>query len=254
MESAAKLTAMRIALISDTHGNLHATRVVLAAIEAERPDQVVCLGDVAMFGPQPSQTLAAIAALRCPVVMGNTDAWALDPVPHVERDEFTILYNVVEGWGAAQLGEADRTLIRTFPPTVRVELGDGNTLLCYHGSPRSFDESIEATTTDAILDEIFGDDPSVVCAGGHTHTQMVRRHRHRVIVNPGSVGLPFVLRSDGSAKNPPWAEFAILDYRSPADVEVALRRVPVDVHTVIEAAFTSGMPMADRWTADWSTP
>ncbi len=251
MEIAAELTTMRIALISDAHGNLHAAETVLAAVEAGRPDQVVCLGDVAMFGPQPRQTLAAIAALRCPVVMGNTDAWALDPVPHAARDELTVLYNVVEGWGAAQLSEEDRALIRTFQPTVRVELGDGNTLLCYHGSPRSFDESIEAALSDAALDEIFGDDPAIICAGGHTHTQMVRRHRHRLIVNPGSVGLPFVLRSDGSAQNPPWAEFAIIDYRSPSDIEVALRRVPIDVHTVIEAAYSSGMPMADRWTADW---
>lgn len=245
---------MRIALLSDAHGNLHATEVVLGAIEAERPDQVVCLGDVAMFGPQPCQTLAAIAALRCPVVMGNTDAWALDPIPHAERNEFTILYNVVEGWGAAQLSEADRAMIRTFQTTVRVGLGDGNTLLCYHGSPRSFDELIEVTTTDAILDEIFGDDPAIICAGGHTHTQMVRRHRHRLVVNPGSVGLPFVLRSDGSAYNPPWAEFAIIDYRSPSNIEVALRRVPVDVNAVINTAYSSGMPMVDRWTADWSTP
>lgn len=243
---------MRIALFSDTHGNLHATEAALAAIQADRPDQIVCLGDVALFGPQPRETLAAIAALGCPVVMGNTDAWALDPQPYPGDDEQTALYNAVEGWGAAQLTESDRAVIRSFQPVVRIALDDDAALLCYHGSPRSFDEEIEATTPDAALAEIFGDDPSLICAGGHTHTQMVRRHQHRLVINPGSVGLPFVLRRDGSAYNPPWAEYALIDYRSPAQIDVTLRRAAIDVQRVLHAAFTSGMPMADRWTADWS--
>lgn len=243
---------MRIALFSDTHGNLHATEVALAAIQAEHPDLIVCLGDVALFGPQPRETLAAVAALGCPVVMGNTDAWALDPQPYPGDDEETALYNAVEGWGAAQLTDDDRALIRTFQPVVRIALDDDAALLCYHGSPRSFEEAIEATTPDATLVEIFGEDLSLICAGGHTHTQMVRRHRHRLVINPGSVGLPFVLRKDSSFYNPPWAEYARIDYRSPAQIDVTLRRVPIDVQRVLHTAFTCGMPMADRWTANWS--
>ena len=243
---------MRIALFSDTHGNLPATEAVLAAIARERPDHIVCLGDVAIFGPQPQEVLRSIAALGAPVVMGNTDAWALHPAPHPAQDAATELYNAVEGWGAAQLAPGDRAQIRTFKPTVRVELSHGHSLLCYHGSPRSFHEAIHATTDDATLDEIFGDDPALLCVGGHTHTQMVRRHRHRLLVNPGSVGLPFALRRDGSAYNPPWAEYALLDYRSPSEIFVELRRTPVDVSRIFDAAFASGMPMADRWLADWS--
>jgi predicted phosphodiesterase len=244
---------MRIALFSDTHGNLPATEAVLAAIACERPDQIVCLGDVALFGPQPREVLHAVGDLGCPVVMGNTDAWALDPSPHPEQDELTALYNAIEGWGAAQLTAAERAQIRTFQPTVRVELGDGHSLLCYHGSPRSFHEGIFAQSDDATLDDIFGDDAAILCAGGHTHTAMVRRHRHRLIINPGSVGLPFALRRDGTAYNPPWGEYALIDYRSPAEITVELRRIPVDVARILDAAFASAMPMADRWTADWRT-
>lgn len=245
---------MRIALFSDTHGNLPATAAALAAIDGARPDQIICLGDVAMFGPQPRETLAAIADLGCPVVMGNTDAWALNPAPHPKQDALTELYNAVEGWGAAQLTGADQALLRAFQPTIRVELGDGNTLLCYHGSPRSFHEAVRAEGSDAELDAIFADDTAILCAGGHTHVAMVRRHRHRLIVNPGSVGLPFALRRDESAYNPPWAEYALVDYRSPADVTVTLCRVPVDVEQIVQVTLASGMPMAGRWLADWSSP
>jgi hypothetical protein len=166
----------------------------------------------------------------------------------------TELYNAVEGWGAAQLTDADQALLRAFQPTIRVDLGDGNTLLCYHGSPRSFHEAVRAESSDADLDATFGDDPAVLYAGGHTHVAMVRRHRHRLIVNPGSVGLPFALRRDESAYNPPWAEYALIDYRSPADVAVTLCRAAVPVDRIIQVTLASGMPMAGRWLADWSSP
>lgn len=243
---------MRIALFADTHGNLPATQAVIAAIMQEHPDQIVCLGDVAMFGPRPRAVLSAIAALGCPVVMGNTDAWALDPIPAPESDETTQLYNAIEGWGAAQLTAADRALLRTFQLTVRVALGDGHSLLAYHGSPRSFHEGIDAATPDARLDEIFGDDTALICAGGHTHVALMRRHGRRAIVNPGSAGLPYVVRGDGTAYNPPWAEYAIIDYHSPADLRISLRRTPVDIQRIVETALASGMPMAEHWTADWS--
>ena len=245
---------MRIALFSDTHGNLPATAAALAAIARARPDQIVCLGDVAMFGPQPRETLAAVIDLGCPVVMGNTDAWALNPVPHPKQDELTELYNAVEGWGAAQLTGADQALLHAFQPTIRVGLGDGNTLLCYHGSPRSFHEAVRAESSDDELDAIFADEPAILCAGGHTHVAMVRRHRHRLIINPGSVGLPFALRRDESAYNPPWAEYALIDYHSPADVAVTLCRAAVPVERIIQVTLASGMPMAGRWLADWSSP
>ncbi|MCB0024232.1 MAG: metallophosphatase family protein [Caldilinea sp.] len=245
---------MRIALFSDTHGNLPATEAALAAIARARPDQVICLGDVAMFGPQPRETLAAIAALGCPVVMGNTDAWALDPAPTPDADENTVFYETVEAWCAAQLTATDKAQLRAFRPAIAVDLGDGNTLLCYHGSPRSFHEAVRAESSDEELDAIFADEPAILCAGGHTHTAMVRRHRHRLVVNPGSVGLPFALRRDGMAYNPPWAEYALIDYRSPADVAVTLCRAPVDVAQIVQVTLASDMPMADRWLADWSSP
>lgn len=68
---------MRIALLSDIHGNLFALEAMLAMLTRETIDQIVCLGDVAMFGPQPCAVLARMQTVACPVVMGNTDAWAL---------------------------------------------------------------------------------------------------------------------------------------------------------------------------------
>lgn len=61
---------MRIAIISDIHGNLVALETVLANISREQPDQIVCLGDVALTGPQPHRTVEGLRALKCRSLWG----------------------------------------------------------------------------------------------------------------------------------------------------------------------------------------
>ena len=68
---------MRIGLIADIHGNKLALDTVLAQLDHRAVDSIVCLGDVAMLGPQPAESIATLQALQIPVVMGNTDAWFL---------------------------------------------------------------------------------------------------------------------------------------------------------------------------------
>ncbi len=241
---------MRLALLSDIHGNLTALEAVLAELAHASVDQILCLGDVAIFGPQPSAALIRVHELGCPVVMGNTDAWALDPQPHPFRDEDTPNFNAIELWSAAQLSEAERALIRTFQPTIPVELGDGMNLLTYHGSPRSFHEAIVATTPGERLAEFFTGITAPILVGGHTHEQFMRRWQDRVVINPGSVGLPYERLADGRTRNPPWAEYALLSYEQ-GRLHVELRRTPVDVGRIEQAVRQSAMPNAEWWLAGW---
>ena len=68
---------MKIAIISDIHGNAFALDTVLGDLKREPVDQIVCLGDAIQGGAQPAQTVARLRELGCPVVMGNADAWLL---------------------------------------------------------------------------------------------------------------------------------------------------------------------------------
>ena len=90
-----------------------------------------------------------------------------------------------------------------------------------------------------------------VMAGGHTHVQMLRRHRETLLLNPGSVGLPFEQVADGQVRNPPWAEYALVEWAG-GEVSVALRRVPIDARAVVDAILRSGMPHAEWWAQDWA--
>jgi putative phosphoesterase len=247
---------MRVGLIADLHGNPVALDAVLAALDQEAIDQLVCLGDVAVFGPDPRGVIQRVRQLDCPVVMGNTDAWALDPAPHLVRDADSHRVNDIELWGAAQLDDEERAFLRSFQPTVELELGGGRRLLCYHGSPRSFHEGIFATTLDDQLAAAFEGCTATILAGGHTHAQMVRRYGDKLIVNPGSVGQP-IEQVGAGVRYPPWAEYAIVELLEGGEgleaLAVELHRTPVDGGAIINLAYASGMPHADWWAGRWGS-
>ena len=243
---------MQIALISDIHGNLPALKAVLAELKAEGINQVVCLGDVALFGPQPAQVLGLLRELECPVVMGNTDAWALAPRPIEVRDEDSHRFYEVELWGARQLSPSDLDYVRCFQPTVELPLGRGTKLLCYHGSPRSNADVLLSTTSDDELQPMLSGFQATVMAGGHTHAQMLRRFGKAMLINPGSAGLPIEpALSTGRVRHPPWAEYAVVAYQA-GGLRIEFRRTPFDSAALVQDALACGMPHADWWVRDWT--
>jgi predicted phosphodiesterase len=242
---------MRIALVSDIHGNLVAFNAVLDDLARERIDQLICLGDIAAFGPQPAEVVARLRDLGCPVVMGDTDATLL-AADAPATDETLRRLQEIDRWGAARLTPTDRDYIGAFPSTLSLTLDTNVSLLCYHGSPRSFKDRIHATTSADELEEMFAGMKARLYAGGHTHIQMLRRHSEAMVLNPGSVGLAYDrLPSPGaSVRNPPWGEYAILTAAG-ARFSVDLRRVPFDVSAPRRAARENDMPYAEWWCAEW---
>ena len=246
------IMSLTIALIADIHGNLAALDAVLDALGAEPPDQIVCLGDVAATGPQPCEVLDRLRALSCLVVVGNADAELLDPTSMEATTDDARRFADITYWGAAQLDDTDRAFIASFQPTIQIPLGMSTSLLCCHGSPRSYDDVMVAATPDAELEEMIGDRDATMIAGGHTHIRMLRAYRGREIVNPGSVGLAYQFFPDGSVRVPPWAEFALLSQSDAGVVNVDFRRVPYDRDATVRAMTEHEMPHAAWWVADWS--
>jgi putative phosphoesterase len=239
----------RVGLISDLHGNLLALDAVLAELGREELDGLVCLGDIAV-GPQPRETLSRLRELECPVVMGNWDEWFLEPKPPRD-DELAVRLAEIAAFWADCLTDDDREFMRSFVP--RLELGlDGQTALCFHGSPRSNEDWIFATTPDDEVAEMFGENRADVMIGGHTHIQLVRRFEDTVLVNAGSVGLPFSSWWPHQVRIAPWAEYAIVGYEE-GRLRVDLRRTTYDVDTLLDISLESGMPHARWWCDSWRT-
>ena len=104
---------MRVALISDIHGNHVALDAVLADIDGAGVDQVICLGDVATLGPQPKEVVQKVRDLGCPCILGNHDAFLLDTaLVHGYTGESDIVRAV--DWARSQLTEEDLDFVKTF--------------------------------------------------------------------------------------------------------------------------------------------
>src|SRR5262245_35647099 len=206
---------MRIAVISDMHGNCVALDAVLADLERDPADQVVCLGDAIQGGPQPAEVVARLRELACPVVMGNADAWLLtgeetgnEPI----SAERLAKLNEVRVWSLAQLSVEDRAFIAGFQATVSIPLNPSRNLLCFHGSPDSFDEIILPETPEEKFQEVLGAYIPHILTGGHTHLQQLRRlgASESFFFNPGSVGLAYSHNQpEGQFRTDPWAEYAV---------------------------------------------
>jgi putative phosphoesterase len=240
---------VRLALISDQHGNDVAFAVAVDDIERIGVDQIVCLGDVAEGGVQPAETLDRLRALDCPTVLGNTDAFLLE-VPEDSPEHTTELQLEVREWTLDQLEERHLDFIRGFAPTVKLELGDKK-ILCFHGSPASYDDVLIPEGQEASLTPFqgFGVD---LLAGGHTHTQWTRRIDGALFVNPGSVGLAYDHHQPDDDRKFSLAEYALVIVDD-LGLSVEFRRVPYSAVDVKTAAASSGRPYANEWGDQWAT-
>ncbi len=249
---------MRIAIISDIHGNFVAFEAILNDLKTEHIDRIVCLGDVVSGGPQPGEVIAHLKTLNSPVVMGNMDNWCLNPQPGEGNSKNAKLGDEVQLWGVRKLSPEDLDYMRTFQATVEIPLDATTSLLCFHGSPHSNEDVIVSTTPDEEMERMLSGYRAMVLAGGHTHTQMIRYYADSTIVNPGSVGAPIhayerirrvtqrPLSDLPDRQYPPWAEYGVVAWEN-RSLSIELRRVPIDIDLLVKKTHESGMPHADWW-------
>lgn len=213
---------MRLALISDLHANELALDAVLADARRAGFDQLVCLGDVATLGPRPDAVLDRLRDLGCPCILGNHDEFMLDDALIHRYSESPLIVSSVDATRAALSADA-LAFIRTFERTMTLD-----DVFLYHGTPRSNMEDLLSTTPAELVDQMLAGHRALVMVGGHTHLQMLRQHHGILLVNTGSLGMPFrEYASGGPPVILPHAEYAIVEVRGDG-ASVELRRVVLD--------------------------
>ena len=246
---------VHIAIISDIHGNCLALEAALVDLEQHPVEQLVCLGDAIQGGPQPAETVQRLRKLACPVVMGNADAWLLSGQESgreaIAPERLKQLQAVWE-WSLSKLSEEDVDFIAQFQPTVKVTLGGEHQLLCFHGSPGSYDDIILPHTPEDEVRGYLAAYRENILTGGHTHLQQIRRLGQTIFFNPGSIGLVYEHHQPQETfRTDAWAEYAVLT----ADGErtsLEFRRVPYDVDDLIGIYRRSGRPFAQEAIAQYS--
>jgi putative phosphoesterase len=239
---------MRLAVISDMHGNDVALEAALRDIDKQGVDQIVCLGDTIQGGPQPAETVARMRDRKIPNVMGNSDDWLLrGDEADMEKIPPDLLKKLeeVRQWSFAQLSQNDRDFIASFQPTITIDLGQNQSLLCYHGSPSNYNDIMLPDSPIERFQELLAHHPQTVFAGGHVHTQFLRQLDERFHFNPGSVGNAYLAgQITGDPKIEPFSAYAILQVQG-ANLSLEFRRVPFDVERLIDVFRTSGRPYAE---------
>lgn len=234
---------MRVALISDLHGNALALRAVLAELDALGVDELLCLGDTATLGPRPKEVLEILRARGCPCIVGNHEAFLLDPDLIASYRTSQAVEHAVE-WCRDRLDEEDMAFLRGFASELTLDLGHGRSLLALHGTTRSHMEDLLATTPADQVDEMLGGARADVVAVGHTHVPMLRQHNGMLLVNPGSVGAPFEAHVGGATPRIlSHAEYAVVDSDA-SGIEVRLKRVPIDPALLLAELRETNHPFA----------
>jgi predicted phosphodiesterase len=240
---------VRVALLSDMHGNAVAFRAALADLEGVQPDLIVSLGDVAQGGPQPVECVELLRELECPCVFGNSDEFllTLDLGAEAESMDAEHLERVlaVGRWSRDRLGDDGLEFLQGFEPTVAVDLG-GRRLVCCHATPTS-NEAVVLPSTPPEEVPVGGD----VVAAGHVHLQWLRRFDASLWFCAGSVGLVYEHKEPmDEVPFQPWSEYAVLTAEN-GRVAVEFRRIPFDVENLVATARAADFPEVERWAAMW---
>ncbi|MEW1845672.1 metallophosphoesterase family protein [Nonomuraea angiospora] len=228
---------MRIAVLSDIHGVLPALEAVLDEPEVAGADVVALTGDMAA-GPMPVQTLDVLVSLgeRALWVNGNADRELVEAV------RGKVSPYPVSQWAAGQLRADQVELLAGLPERQVVELGRLGTTLFVHATPRSDEEMILVDSSLERWAEVLAGESARTVVLGNTHMPFVRLADRVLVVNPGSVGMPYG-RSG--------AHCTLLDGDTGA---VTLRRTPLDAALVGERLVReSGFDGIEEWVADYVT-
>ncbi len=226
---------MRIAIISDIHGNQVALEAVLQDFERQPAvDHLVIAGDLCLNGPCPREVLETVRGLNCPVLQGNVDFEVVD----VARGKGEKKRNTA-AWTREQIGQEGIDYLASLLHSHRVANSHGEDLLIVHANPQNLEDAIFPNASDSDLERLLGglDDGIGAIAFGHLHIAYTRRWRRLFLVDVGSCGLP----RDEDLR----ASYAILSWQANSWM-AEIRRVAYDVQAVVKQIKTSGMPNVEK--------
>lgn len=228
---------MRIAIVSDIHGNGTAFEAVLADLRETSPDLILHGGDLANGGASPVEVVDRIRDLGWQGVVGNTDELLFRPESLQEFSRqapklqpFLTIIEDLAVVGREALGESRLAWLRGLPFSQTCE-----PLALVHASPETSWRAPSPEASDAELESTYAVLGQPVAVYGHIHRPYIRTLPGRIITNTGSVGLPY----DGDRR----AAYLLLE-----DSKPTIRRVEYDVEKEVKALVNSRLPHAD-WVA-----
>ncbi|MEV8537001.1 metallophosphoesterase family protein [Streptomyces sp. NPDC051211] len=213
----------QVAVLSDIHGVLPALEAVLDEPEVRAADRIVLTGDITA-GPQPARVLDLLTGLgdRVIWISGNADRELLE----YRRGQRAAIPDPIAPWAAEQLRRDHLDLLARLPNSLTLTLRGMEKVLFCHATPRDDEEVVLVDSSLDRWQEVFGDlDADVrTVVLGHTHMPFVRLAHGRLVINPGSVGMPYGRTGAHWALLGPGVELRTTNY----DIEAAISHVTQD--------------------------
>ncbi len=225
---------MRVAIVSDIHGNRRAFEAVLADLRQVAPDLVIQAGDLAYGGAYPAEIIDQIRELGWPGVRGNTDEMLWVPE---SLAEFAVAARMLAPLLAATqelipptLASMGKERLRWLKGLPHQYAGPGFAVV--HARPGDLWRAPMPDASDDELQSTYASLGAQIVVYGHIHRPFIRRLEGMTVVNTGSVSQSY----DGDTR----ASYLVIDGES-----VAIRRVEYDVQSEAEELLRSGLPHAE---------
>lgn len=226
---------MRIAVISDIHGNLPALQAVLADIQGRNVDTVFCLGDLVGYGPWPNEVIALLRDSVIPCLQGNYDEGVGEELMACGCDypdeEAARIGALSLNWSIDVTTDENKEWLRSLPKTLAVQLGTHH-LLLVHGSPRKNNEYLTYHFPVEQMAQFFTESRADILLCGHTHLPYHRQIGNKHVINAGSAGKP----KHGN----PNVVYQLLDLGE--RLAVTTVEVPYDWEKTEQAILAAGLP------------
>jgi putative phosphoesterase len=228
---------MKIAFISDIHGNAIALDAVLADIKRQGIDKIYVLGDICYRGPEPKRSLDLVRSLHTEVIKGNADEWVVRGVREGEvADKVLELMNLERQWIVEQLEPADIDYLESLPAQLNLTIKD-IAISAFHATPTSlFDIVLPNADDNDIETSLMQAQDAQVYVYAHIHKPYIRYLNGKIIINIGSVGLPF----DGLTK----ASYGLVEVED-GHIKTSIRRVSYDLESVVALYHEVNYPNAE---------
>ncbi|SDZ55833.1 Predicted phosphodiesterase [Evansella caseinilytica] len=229
---------MKIAFISDVHGNAVALEAVLEDIASKNVNQIAVLGDICFRGPEPKRALELVRSLNTIVIKGNADDWLVRGIKEGEvPDQALQMMRTEREWTVSQLDSEDVVYLQSLPSDFSLKLSDQLQIYGFHATPDSLFTVVPPTAdAETIEFEMLRKKAADLYVYGHIHLPYVRYFHGKCVANTGSVGLPF----DGMAK----AAYLIVEGDA-KQFSVANHRVTYETEKVIAQYKEVGYPNAE---------
>jgi len=227
---------MKLAFLSDIHGNAIALDAVLQDIKEKNVDKIYVLGDICYRGPEPQRSLELVQSLNCDVIKGNADEWVVRGVRKGEvPDQALEMMNRERDWIYSQLNQESIAYLEQLPTELTIE-AEGIKIHAFHATPNSLFEIVSPSESDeGISDKLMVKEANLYIYA-HIHKPYIRYINGKCVINIGSVGLPF----DGMKKS----SYALVDIQDNA-FQASIVRVPFDTNKVIQQYHEVNYPNAE---------